>query len=165
MPSRSATSPPLKKLPSQAPQIVGAAGYRRDCGSRFIYYAIFTGHFFHFIAWHPHAPWRTNWRCNWFCRRMPSTEAAALAKASMNKVVFHSTNARFVIGQAEAGGHQDHFAGIGAGISASSNSDQFSSLSRKRAYSPRETRWRCCAAHPVPAVHFSGFNFKIQFAQ
>ncbi len=165
MPSRSATSPPLKKLPLEAPQIVGAAGYRRDCGSRFHHYAIFTGHFFHFIARHPHATWRTNWRCNWFCRRMPSTEGAALAKASMNKVVFHSTNATVVIGQAEAGGHQDHFAGIGDRISASSNNGQFSSLSRKRAISPPGTRWRYCAAHPVPAVQFSGFNFKIQFAQ
>ncbi len=165
MPLRSATSPPLKKLRWREPRNVDVAEYRRDCGSSFIHYAIFTGHFFHFIARHPPPPWCTNWRCNWFCRRMPSTKAAALAKASVNKVVFHSTNAQFVIGQAEAGGHQDHFAGIATGISASSNSGQFSSLSRKRRYSQREIRWRYCAGHPVPAAYFCGFNRKIQFAQ
>ncbi len=165
MPSRSATSPPLKNCRSQAPQIVGAAGYRRDCGPDFIHYTIFTGHFFHFIARIHTPPWRTNWRCNWFCRRMPARKAAALAIASMNKVVFHSTMPQFVIGQAEAGGHQDHFAVLATGISASSNNGQFSSLSRNGRYSPPGTRWRYCAAHPVRQFNFSGFNFKIQFAQ
>ncbi len=165
MPSRSATSPPLKKLPLASTQIVGAAGYRRDCASRFHSLPIFTGHFFHFIAWHPHATLATNWRCNWFCRRMPSTEGGSVAKASVNKVVFHSTNATVCHRQAEAGGHQDHFAGIGDRNKASSNSDQFSSLSRKRAIFTAGTRWRYCAGHPVPAALFLRFNRKIQFTQ
>ncbi len=141
------------------------AEYRVIAGPDFIHYAIFTGHFFHSSPGIHTPPWRTNWRCNWFCDECPARKAAALAKASVNKVVFIQPTPQFVIGQAEAGGHQVISQVLATGISASSNSGQFSHYQGNGRYSQREIRWRYCAGIQFRQLYFCGFNRKIQFAQ
>ncbi len=143
---------------------MGAAGYGVIAGPDFIHYAIFTGHFFHSSPGIHTPPWRTNWRCNWFSDECLARKAAALAKASMNKVFFIQPMPQFVIGQAEAGGHQIISQVLATGISASSNNGQFFHYQGSGQYSPPGTRWRYCAHIQFRQFNFSGFNFKIQFA-
>ncbi len=88
-------SAPLKETAAGENRETSAPQYSATMRVRFhSLHAIFTGHFFHFIARHPHATLTHKLApVTGFADECPARKAAALAKASVNKVVFHSTNA------------------------------------------------------------------------
>ncbi len=164
-PLRSATSPPLKKLPLARTAKRGRSGISgRIAGPDFIHYAIFTVSLFFTSSPGIHTPplaQQTGAVTGFSRRNCPARKAAALAKASVNKVVF-SFNQRHSVSSAapKQAGIRIISQVLATGISASSNSGQFSFLHYQGnwRYSPREIRWRYCAGHPVPAALISAVS-------